>query len=340
MSVLLASLGTRTRVRAAAKRRVATEAIFHDDPKRPTIPDVLLQTDGGIVPLGLTRARVGNSEWAIPSGHFMGRASFICVAIVLMACVLAIHAQPAAALADGPQSTVAVSGDADSQSSSGPRELDLREVIRAGGAVGYLIVGLSIAMVALILEHLLSIRRGVLMPAGLAEEVHKMLAESQYPQAAEHCRERGGFLGYVLGAGMAEVELGYSAIEKSMEDASTEQSARLFRKIEYLNVISTLAPMLGLLGTVWGMINAFLEFESKANPQVSELAPGIYKALITTLLGLGVAVPALAAFAIFRNRIDELVAESSLLAEHVFADYKRTLAAKRAAAKKRRQVTE
>lgn len=67
--------------------------------------------------------------------------------------------------------------------------------------------------------------------------------------------------------------------------------------------------MLGLLGTVWGMILAFMEFEQKANPQVSELAPGIYKALVTTLQGLCVAIPALAAFAHFRNRIDQLVAD-------------------------------
>ncbi|MEO1993927.1 MAG: MotA/TolQ/ExbB proton channel family protein [Planctomycetaceae bacterium] len=270
----------------------------------------------------------------------MGRAFLIIAALFLTFCLLAITSRSATAFADPQQSAVDAPPAGDSRAPSGPRELDLREIVRAGGAVGYLIIALSVAMVALILEHLLSMRRGVLMPMGLAEEVHNMLAESQYPQAVERCRERGGFLGHVLGAGLAEVELGYSAIEKSMEDASTEQSARLFRKIEYLNVISTLAPMLGLLGTVWGMINAFLEFESKANPQVSELAPGIYKALITTLLGLGVAVPALAAFAIFRNRIDELVAESSLMAEHVFADYKRALAAKRIAAKKRRHQTD
>lgn len=214
--------------------------------------------------------------------------------------------------------------------------LDIRELIRAGGAVGYVILGLSIAMVALILEHLLSIRRSALMPRGLAEEVHAQIADGQIDSALANCRERSSFLGRVLGAGLAEIGLGYAAVEKAMEDASTEQSARLFRKIEYLNVIGTLAPMLGLLGTVWGMINAFLEFESKANPQVSELAPGIYKALVTTLLGLGVAVPALAAFAILRSRIDELVAESSLLAEHVFADYKRSLAARKAEAQRRR----
>ena len=90
--------------------------------------------------------------------------------------------------------------------------------------------------------------------------------------------------------------------------------------------------MLGLMGTVWGMILAFMEFERKANPQVSELAPGVYKALVTTLFGLVVAVPAISAFAYFRNRVDELVAQTALLAEHVFADFKRAIAARRRAA--------
>ena len=198
-----------------------------------------------------------------------------------------------------------------------------REMIQAGGLVGYIIVALSLTMVALIVEHILSIRRKTLMPPGLAEEVHKLIAEQRYQQADQSCRMNPSYLSRVLGAGLAEVSLGYSSVEKAMEDTGAEQSSRLFRKIEYLSVIGTIAPMLGLLGTVWGMILAFVEFESKANPQVSELAPGIYKALITTLLGLGVAVPSLAAFAIFRNRIDELVAEASLLAEQVFADFKR-----------------
>lgn len=225
---------------------------------------------------------------------------------------------------------------AEASSESAASRLDIREIIQTGGAVGYVILALSVAMVALIFEHIISIRRSALMPRGLAETVHGKIAENQFEQARQACREHPSYLGHVLSAGLADVSLGYAAVEKSMEDAGTEQSARLFRKIEYLNVIGTLAPMLGLLGTVWGMINAFLEFETKANPQVSELAPGIYKALVTTLLGLGVAVPALAAFAILRNRIDELVAEGSLLAEHVFADHKRMSAQRRA--QQRRQT--
>ena len=209
------------------------------------------------------------------------------------------------------------------------RSLDLTEMLRAGGAVGYLIVLLSLIMVALIADHVMNIRRSIIMPPGLAEEIHRCLAERQIDEAKQLCQKHPSFLGRVLFAGLEETGGGYAAVEKAMEDAAIAESARLFRRIEYLSVIGTLAPMLGLMGTVWGMIQAFLEFEQKANPQVSELAPGIYRALITTLLGLGVAVPSLAGFAIFRNRIDELVAEATLLAEHVFADYRRALQSRR-----------
>ncbi|MBM79513.1 MAG: TolQ-type transport protein [Planctomycetaceae bacterium] len=216
------------------------------------------------------------------------------------------------------------------QAANAPAEpqLDVRELIRAGGAIGFIIAGLSVAMLALIVEHLFSIRRTALMPPGLAESVHQHLSHDHVSEGEQQCKLQPSFLSHILAAGLAEVEIGYSSVEKAMEDASVEQTARLLRKIEYLSVIGTLAPMLGLLGTVWGMILAFLEFEAKANPQVAELAPGIYKALVTTLMGLGVAVPALASFAIFRNRIDELAGEAALTAGHVFADWKRQNAKK------------
>ena len=212
---------------------------------------------------------------------------------------------------------------------SAESSLSLRNMLKAGGAVGYLIVVLSLFMVALIADHIMNIRRSTLMPPGLAEEVHQCLANRDIEGARKKCLEHPGFLSRLLHSGLDETGVSYAAVEKAMEDAAVEQSARLFRRIEYLSVIGTIAPMLGLMGTVWGMIQAFLEFEQKANPQVSELAPGIYRALITTLLGLGVAVPSLSAFAIFRNRIDELAAESTLLAEHVFADYRRALQVRR-----------
>lgn len=205
-------------------------------------------------------------------------------------------------------------------------QINFRDLAVAGGYIGAVIALMSVVMIALVFEHLITIRRGALMPPGLAEQVHQLIGQKQFKQAEELCRRNPSLLGEILQAGLAEAGLDYSDMEKAMEDSAVEQSARLQRKIEYLSVIGSVAPMLGLLGTVWGMILAFLEFESKANPQVSELAPGIYKALVTTLMGLGVAVPAVTAFAVFRNRVDGLVAEASLLAEHVFADFRRAVA--------------
>ncbi len=204
--------------------------------------------------------------------------------------------------------------------------LNVRDMLAAGGMIGYVIMFLSFIMVALIIDYVLHIRRSTFMPPGLAEEIHRCLAEKKITEALQLCEQHQGFLGRLLYAGLEEVSTGtYSAVEKAIEDAAAEQSSRYFRRIEHLSVISTLAPMLGLMGTVWGMIIAFMEFELKANPQISELAPGVYKALITTLQGLGVAIPATGALAFFRSRVEELSTESTLLAAHVFSDYRRVL---------------
>jgi biopolymer transport protein ExbB len=209
------------------------------------------------------------------------------------------------------------------------RNLEIRALLDAGGTIGWIIMALSLWMVAMIVQHLLTLRRGALMPPGLAEEVHRLIGAGNFRQAMDQCHEHPSFEAYILSAGLAEVALGYSAVEKAMEDASQQQAARFYRRLEYFTVIGTIAPMLGLLGTVWGMILAFMEFEAKANPQVSELAPGIYKALVTTLQGLCVAIPSLGAYAVLRNRVDELVAETTLLAEYVFSTFKRRTALRR-----------
>ena len=202
--------------------------------------------------------------------------------------------------------------------------LDLRELLDAGGTLGLLILVLSLAMVALIVQQILATRRGRLIPRGLAGEAHGLISRKRFREAAELGARRGGLLGRLVHAGAIEADRGYEAAEKAMEDAAAEEAARLTRRAEYLSVIATVAPMLGLLGTVWGMMLAFNEFSAKANPQVSELAPGIFRALVTTLLGLGVAVPAVASFALLRNRIDELVAEAAGTAEHIFSELRRS----------------
>jgi len=187
-----------------------------------------------------------------------------------------------------------------------------------------LIMLLSIAAAALVIEHVMTIRAAVLMPPGLAEEVHQLLAAGKVSPADQRCRMEPSFLAHVLGAGLTEADGGWPAMEKAMEDATAEQSARLFRKIEYLSVIGNIAPMMGLLGTVIGMIVAFRQVaDTQGAARAADLAEGIYLALVTTVEGLIVAIPSLAAFAVFRNRVDHLVAEVTYVAQHVFAPLKR-----------------
>ncbi|MFN0198743.1 MAG: MotA/TolQ/ExbB proton channel family protein [Planctomycetaceae bacterium] len=203
------------------------------------------------------------------------------------------------------------------------QSMNVRDIAEASGTIGLIIVLLSLFMVAQIIEQLMTLRMKTQVPTDLAATLAKLLEEKRYGEAQEQCRESESLLAQIVSAGLDEIALGFASVEKAMEDACQEQAARLLRKIEYLSVIGTIAPMLGLLGTVWGMILAFMEFEAKANPQVSELAPGIYKALVTTLEGLSVAIPALAAYAYFRNRVDELLARAARTAEHLLGDTRR-----------------
>lgn len=204
----------------------------------------------------------------------------------------------------------------------------LLSIIFAGGWVGFsimmLLFALSMTAAYLVFEHIMTLRKGELIPEGLGERVRDLLLAGRVGEADQACREQPSFLSFVLLNGLAEIEGGWSAVEKALEDATAEQSARLFRKVEYLSVIGNLSPMVGLLGTVTGMIFAFQQVASTGGAAgAADLAEGIYQALVTTVGGLIVAIPSLAAFAIFRNRVDQLVAEATYVAQHVFTPLKR-----------------
>ncbi len=201
------------------------------------------------------------------------------------------------------------------------------QIIFSGGIVGaimiLLLLTLSIIAAYLIFDHLMTVRRKDLMPDGLSGNVRQSLMAGNVDAAKQACNDNPSFLSFVLMHGISELEFGWNAVEKSVEDALTEQSARLFRKIEYLSVIGNIAPMVGLLGTVIGMIMAFQRVATPGMTSAPELAEGIYQALVTTVGGLIVAIPAIGAFAIFRNRIDQFVAEAAYMAQHVFSPLRR-----------------
>ena len=248
------------------------------------------------------------------------------IAVIGLLWLASANAQPPGADA---LSSTDNSAPTDNQESADTTE-GFFSILAAGGPVGLVIMLLSIGAVALVVEHIMTIREAVLMPPGLGDDVRQLLSEGKLGPAQQRCRQEPSFLAFVLEAGLTEADVGWPAVEKAMEDATADQSARLFRKIEYLSVIGNIAPMLGLLGTVIGMILAFREVaNTQGAARAADLANGIYLALVTTVEGLIVAIPSLGAFAVFRNRVDQLVAESTYVAQHVFAPLKRPRAAKR-----------
>lgn len=198
------------------------------------------------------------------------------------------------------------------------------EIVFSGGPIGIAImitlIIVSLLAAYLVFDQLFTLRRTELLPDGLAEKVRQALASGDLPAAHQACKQQPSLLSFVLMHGFSEAEFGWSAVEKGLEESLAEQAAGLFRRLEYLSVIANIAPMLGLLGTVTGMIMAFREVAmTQGMASAPQLAEGIYSALVTTVAGLMIAIPAIGAYAIFRNRIDRLVAEAAWTAQQVFA---------------------
>ena len=209
------------------------------------------------------------------------------------------------------------------------------QILFSGGPIGVVImlvlIGLSLTAAYLVFENALSIRKGELIPAGMSDEVRDLVEAGQIGQATKLCRDKPCFLSFVLLYGLNEADAGWSEVEKATEDALGEQSARLFRKVEYLAVLGNIAPMVGLLGTVTGMLMSFkVVADTEGTAGASSLAEGIYQALVTTVVGLIIAIPSLGAFAIFRNRVDQFIAEAAYAAQHALAPLKRGLSAAKA----------
>lgn len=227
-----------------------------------------------------------------------------------------------------PRMAAAQGGSSGASAAAANEGYSFFEIVFSGGPIGITIMVVlilsSVAAVALAIEQWLAIRRDKLIPPKLSDEVRSLLAAGQLATAQSKCGQHENFLAFILSRGLAEADGGWDAVEKAMEEAATEQSARLMRRVEYLSVIASIAPMLGLLGTVVGMVMAFKQVaETQGAARPAELAEGIYTALVTTVAGLMIAIPSLAAFAMLRNRVDELVAEAIYAAEHATLPLKR-----------------
>ncbi|HKX34844.1 MAG TPA: MotA/TolQ/ExbB proton channel family protein [Actinomycetota bacterium] len=221
-------------------------------------------------------------------------------------------------------STVAVAfQETPAPAASGGVELSVGGLIRDSGFIGWVIVALSIVAVALVLENLVSLKRDKLAPPELIDEVQALFDEEQFQEAMELCENEPNFFTRVCGAGISKIGHEFEVMEAAITEMGDEESIRLHQKIGWLALIANVAPMLGLLGTVWGMIIAFKQIADsggQANP--ADLASGISVALLTTLFGLLVAIPTTAAFAYLRNNLVRSVIEVGAIVEDLFERFR------------------
>lgn len=220
------------------------------------------------------------------------------------------------------------SSAADAETSEG-----VMKIVFSGGIVGLAIllvlVSLSVAAAYLLFDQIMTLRRSEVMPNGVSDGVRQALLAGRIPEADAACRRSPSVLSVVLLSGLSEMDLGWPAVEKAVEDSLAQQTARLMRRIEYLSLIGNIAPMVGLLGTVTGMVIAFQQVATtRGAAGAGDLAEGIYQALVTTVGGLLVAIPSLAIYAVCRNRVDALIADVAYQSQQALSPIKRRSASK------------
>lgn len=200
----------------------------------------------------------------------------------------------------------------------------LKLIFSAGGAIGYVIISLSVVGVALIVEHFINVSRDKLAPPDVIETIVSHLDNNDVQGAYEYCEQNPNYLTNVMAAALPKVAHGFESMEQAALDVGEEEAVKLHAKVSWLSLIGNISPLLGLLGTVSGMLQAFGVIERTVNPNPSDLAKGIKEALVTTMLGLVVAVPVMVGFFFFRNRVVKIVLEISAITEDLLDRFRPT----------------
>lgn len=212
-------------------------------------------------------------------------------------------------------------------------EVNLLEMIKAGGWSMWVLGSFSFAVIGLLIFCLIDLQRKNFYPADLEGALTQDMAGADFESALQKVQGHPCCLSSVMHAGMLYiVDRGYGVLDsEKLEEVMTAASRKFnrgrVRTINYFSIIAQAAPMMGLLGTVSGMIGAFAKLSQGGTGDPSAFAGNISEALITTATGLVVALPAIFCYFIFRDRLQGLVAESDESAEELIATLRRTVMA-------------
>lgn len=183
------------------------------------------------------------------------------------------------------------------------------EIIQAGGWLMVPILLCSVVAAAICVERLWSLQRNRIMPKNLLAQTWTSLKQEEFDQQKTRELRLSAPLGRVLAAGIGNAKRGRDIMKEAIEEASTQVNHDLERYLTALGIIASIAPLLGLLGTVVGMIDVFDSLIAEGAGNANVLAGGISTALITTAAGMSVAIPALTFHRFFLRRVDELIVD-------------------------------
>jgi biopolymer transport protein ExbB len=189
----------------------------------------------------------------------------------------------------------------------------------SSGIIGLVLLIISIYMTALVIRLFMEMRLSEAVPPGLVERLETSIKDRKFQEAYDACRDSDSFLARLVRTGVANLPNGRPEAKDAMNGMSEEIVTGLEQKVSYLAIIGQLGPMIGLVGTIAGMISSFREIATAAGaqPRPDMVAKGISMALFITLEGVSLAVPAIFFFAFFRNKIAMLNMEASRVADRV-----------------------
>lgn len=279
-----------------------------------------------------------------PLATFIRTSLFLIAAIACLSSQPMLQAQDADAMAefaDDPQPDAAeqpavpgggnlgggdAGGDAGGGDDAAAPAGDQNMLMWVIGSLGYgylfIFLALSVTLVSLFVMNMLAARRDTLCPQELVDSFDERLNEKDFQGAYDLARTDESVLGQVLSAGLAKLSRGYNKALEGMQEVGEEESMKLEHRLSYMALIGNLSPMIGLFGTVQGMIASFQVIATGGStPKPSDLAAGISTALFTTLVGLAVAIPAIAAYNILRNRVSRLLLEVGVTSEDLMSRF-------------------
>lgn len=207
-----------------------------------------------------------------------------------------------------------------------PPSMSMLELFERGGWFMIPIALASLVGLALVIERLISLRKDKIIPPRLLDQLKDAYKPGQEDRSVglNYCHANASPLARVLAAGIGKMHRDEQTVEQAIEDAGANEIAKLKRNLRGLFAVGSVAPLLGLLGTVSGMIKAFQVASVKGLGKATLLAQGIYEALVTTYAGLLVAIPVLVFYYYFLGKIDRIVSEmndvSIEFVEHYMAE--------------------